>query len=521
MIKDLKIDYNIKNKHFNSNSFFLKSQAVSVQTLVKRTFFTSEKSLETQEFLAMIDTAAAVIIGFMEDNLLEKGFNTINHLDFHQWLKKHGASKTTLDSGFVLMHYDKIMSYTNGDIHKPDMEAGTALQLYLPLYFCCKGAFYWDQEAGLGDAIFAPIYEVLKRRGVVFKFFHKVEELVLNSNSKFVEEIRMTKQVRLLTEEYNPLIKVKGLPSWPNEPKYKEIINQEAYLLQQHNIDLESFWTNWTRVYEESFKHPIPEVILRRGKDFDIIVYGIPVGSLASLCPELLDKSPSLRAANEHIGRIPSFNLQFWGTTDLEYDPKKSFNFRILDARQRKSYLTFYNDDILKSEDWKAQGLEPNHLLYIVYMPDISHFEIPPGNNTLFPKEMTEEIKGLYMQTLPEVLRSMGSNSFQDGVFNWTVLADPENRAGVERFDSQYVRLNFSPSDHYTQVLANTSQYRITTDGAGFDNIYFTGDWIQNGINYGTIEGAITSGLLTSKAISGYPEIIFFEQFIPKENRQN
>ena len=116
---------------------------------------------------------------------------------------------------------------------------------------------------------------------------------------------------------------MKGLPSWPNEPKYEEILQEEADLLQKHDIDLESFWSNWSRVYEENFGHPIPEVVLKRGKDFDIIVYGIPVGSLASLCAQLLEKSPSLKATNEQIGRIPSFQLQFWGTMDLEYYPKK------------------------------------------------------------------------------------------------------------------------------------------------------------------------------------------------------
>ena len=266
MIKELNISYIIMKEHSNPNSSFLKSQAVSVQALLKSTFLASKRPLVTQEFLSMIDTAAAVIIGIMEDNLLERGMCSINHLDLRQWLKKHGASQITLNSGFILMHYDEMMSYTNGAIHKPDVEAGTALQLWLPLYFCCEGAFYWDHEAGVGDAIFAPIYEVLKRRGVVFKFFHKVEKLVLNNNSNLVEEIRMIKQVRLLAEEYNPLVNVKGLPSWPNEPKYEEIINQEAYLLQEHKIDLESFWTNWSRVYEETYKHPIPELILKREK---------------------------------------------------------------------------------------------------------------------------------------------------------------------------------------------------------------------------------------------------------------
>ena len=154
-----------------------------------------------------------------------------------------------------------------------------------------KRTVSWDQEAGLGDAIFAPIYEVLKERGVHFKFFHRVEELKLSdANSNFVELIRMTKQVDLVNEEYNPLINVKGLPSWPNEPKYEEIEHQQAGLLEEYHIDLESFWSNWSKVYGDNFGHPLAEVILKRGQEFDKIVYGIPVGSLPYLWEELLEK---------------------------------------------------------------------------------------------------------------------------------------------------------------------------------------------------------------------------------------
>ena len=129
-------------------------------------------------------------------------------------------------------------------------------------------------------------------------------------------------------------------------------------------------------------------------------------------------------------------------------------------------------------------------------------------------------MKSFVIENMQETLRSISPSSFQNGVFNWTLLSDSMNRTGEKRFDSQYLRLNFDPTDLYTQILTNTSQYRITTDGARFDNIYFTGDWIQNGINFGSTEVAVTSGLLTSKAISGHPETIFFEQFIPKEKRR-
>ena len=387
VIKELEIEYTIKEKHFQPDSIYLRFEVASVQALLKKIFSTVKNNSLTHEFLSMVDATGAVIIGFIEDNLLENPMHTINNIDLRLWLKKHGASETTINSHFVLAHYDELISYVDGDMQKPDMEAGTALQLYLPFYLCCEETVCWDHEAGLGDAIFAPIYEVLKRRGVHFKFFHKIEELKLSdTNSNIVEQIRITKQVELVDKVYSPLIDVKGLPSWPNEPKYAEIIHKEADLLQKHDVDLENFWTNWSRVYEESFGHPLPEVFLKRGQDFDIVVYGIPVGSLPFLCPELLGKSPSLKATNEHIGRVPSLQFQLWGTLDLEDWSKEQYVHRLLDPMQREEfYVVVDNSDILKTENWGTIGLKPEHLLYITFGQNVG--EIPPSNYSLFPQE--------------------------------------------------------------------------------------------------------------------------------------
>ena len=108
------------------------------------------------------------------------------------------------------------------------MEAGTSLNGYVQFYFCFdEGVPFFKQQGGLGDVIFAPIYEVLRKRGVNFKFFHKVEELNLDTKDpRLVDQIRITKQVDLVHDEYHPLIDVKGLPSWPNKPKYEQIIEE-------------------------------------------------------------------------------------------------------------------------------------------------------------------------------------------------------------------------------------------------------------------------------------------------------
>ena len=81
------------------------------------------------------------------------------------------------------------MAYHETGCRKTDpIEAGTVLQMMLPVYLCYEGPVLLSEQAGLGDAMFAPIYEVLRKRGVHFKFFHKVEELKLSdTNLNFVE----------------------------------------------------------------------------------------------------------------------------------------------------------------------------------------------------------------------------------------------------------------------------------------------------------------------------------------------
>ena len=55
--------------------------------------------------------------------------------------------------------------------------AGQALRAMVRAFFTYRGAFFWKMQAGMGDTIFGPMYEVLRKRGVTFKLFHKVEQL--------------------------------------------------------------------------------------------------------------------------------------------------------------------------------------------------------------------------------------------------------------------------------------------------------------------------------------------------------
>ena len=515
MIEEMKETFNnippIKINNSTNNLALLQCQVTSIQDFIFRMSTTTENNTLQTEFLSVLDVAVTIIKGILDDNIIENGFDIINHLDLREWLAMHGANPATLKSTFVKFHYDLMIAYKNGDVNQPSLEAGSALKIYLNLYFCFDDAPYFDQQGGLGDTIFAPMYELLRKKGVHFKFFHKVEELNLNiNNSRLVEKNKLTRQVDVVHKEYDPLINVKGLPSWPNEPKYDEIDQEQAKLLQKYDIDLENFWTKWPSVYEKHFNQPLQEVILKRGQDFDIIVFGIPVGSLPYLCSELLEVSLNLRDASKYMGKVPSFQLQL--NVDETRDSLESKTHRdIVDPKRDNAvYMLSDNDPHIKFESWESLGKNPKSVAYITTMKSTE--DIPPGSCSSSPyvKRMNKNFAISITQTL---LKNNWPNAYKDGDCNWDILTDPKNRTGVERLDAQFWRTNFNPSDLYTPILTNTSQYRIKTDGAGFDNIYFTGDWIENGFNC-CIEAAVTARLLTSKAISGYPKEIFWKQYV-------
>ena len=52
------------------------------------------------------------------------------------------------------------------------------------MFFEYKGAIFWKMTAGMGDVVFAPLYEVLRRRGVEFEFFHRVDQLHLSDDAR-------------------------------------------------------------------------------------------------------------------------------------------------------------------------------------------------------------------------------------------------------------------------------------------------------------------------------------------------
>src|SRR5690606_17547249 len=92
-------------------------------------------------------------------------FSRINHLDYREWLAGLGAGADVTHSTLVRYIYVSTFSNLAGNDTGGSMAAGTVLEAMM-LGMGYQGSFAWRFHAGTGDTMVAPLYQVLRHRGV-------------------------------------------------------------------------------------------------------------------------------------------------------------------------------------------------------------------------------------------------------------------------------------------------------------------------------------------------------------------
>src|SRR5262249_42763176 len=165
----------------------------------------------------MIDFALAVSKGLIADRVIfpHENWFAIDGFDLRDWLRRHGASEETCRSPLIKGLYDSVFS-------PPTVGAGTILHaLYRASHY--KGAVLYRMQAGMGDTIFAPLYRVLRDRGVAFRFFHRVERLELSADRTKIARVAMRRQAELAGAAYDPLVRVEDVYCWPSAPRWEQL----------------------------------------------------------------------------------------------------------------------------------------------------------------------------------------------------------------------------------------------------------------------------------------------------------
>ena len=63
------------------------------------------------------------------------------------------------------------------------------------------------------------------------------------------------------------------------------------------------------------------------------------------------------------------------------------------------------------------------------------------------------------------------------------------------------------PDRRYVLTPPGTVEHRLWPGQSGLDNLVLAGDWTRNGLDVGSVEAAMTSGMLASNVICGSPAL--------------
>jgi len=459
-----------------------------------------EDDRELRRVWQVIDIILAILRGSIRCGLAldPRGFDAINDYDWREWLRMNGASEQALDSGFMRGIYDLAFAFEDGDITRPRLAAGVALRGAMRMFFTYRGSLFWRMSAGMGDVVFAPLYQVLKQRGVRFEFFHRLRNVGLSAQrageSAYVETLEFDVQAKVSGGgEYQPLIDVNHVPSWPSQPDYAQLVDGSAMARSG-------------RAFEGAWEHRRAGVKkLRVSRDFDFVVLGVSVAVLPEVAGELIEREQRWREMVSHVKTVPTQAFQLWMRESVAelgwpHPPANLSGFvEPFDTWADMSHL-------IPEEGWK----DPVRCIayFCSVLPDAA--QNGGAVTEKFHRERREEVRANAVEFLSTSAGVLWPRAIREGEFRWEILAVEGKQAvrpGPQLLDTQFWTANVNPTDRYVQSLPGSTGYRISPLDMTFDNLTIAGDWTATGLDSGCIESAVMSGQLAAHAISGKPEL--------------
>ncbi len=472
----------------------------------------------------ILDTATATLRGVLNPKYglaPEWNLNRLDEYEYLDWLIENGARPTIksvphlFDAPELRALYDLAFAYRPNLEQglQPDFAAGTAIRAILRIFATYKGAVLYEMQAGMGEAVIGPLYQVLQQRGVHFEFFHKVRRLELSPDKRWIQRIHLDRQVQLTGPAYDPMFVVKGLPCWPSEPFWSQIVDGEQIRarLDHAGLTLESWWC------DEKFD----ERTLELGTDFDKVILGINLGVFQklnaedeSMCEELIAASRPFREMTEQLGLIPTFGVQLWMDRDLQglgwTHPKPA-----MDGSAEPMDVWADMSQVLDKENWPVASA-PKSIQYFCGPFNTELFRRPSRDHGV-PREATEQVTEIARTWLTKYTGSIWPSALEpgtQGTLDWALLCTATDAHGPARLATQWMRANVDPTECCVTSWHGTTRYRLRQGDSGFLNLYLAGTWTRTGMNVTCVEGAVMSGAAAARAICGEPKTIVGFDFL-------
>jgi uncharacterized protein with NAD-binding domain and iron-sulfur cluster len=455
----------------------------------------------------VLDIGIAAVRGMLADGVLFEGYDAIEDIDLSRWLEKHGCCdpwspliRSIYDSG---AHYEGGRSIAPGGPNRrppaANLAAGTALHSMLRMFAGYAGSYSYRMNAGMGETIFTPLYLALRHRGVKFAFFHRVRGLRLNEARDAVAAVDLDVQASVTAGplDYQPLLApFRGLLCWPNHPCFEQLA--EGQEIERRGLNLESAWCDY-RVAAKTLS-------VGPNLDCDKVILGVSVASLPAISQELAAASSRWRDMLAAIKTVQTQFCEIWMKRPVEQLRPGGSN---VTAEGFIEPVDTWLDmsQVLPREGWP----EPQGSVHYFVGPLADQPEPPPETPSDFPAEQWKRVfdtMRAFVEDKIPTLWPLAHAPGEPGRFDWDLMRGPEGARGAERLRHQYVRANVDPADRYVLSVAGSKRFRLRSDASGFGNLFLAGDWTLNGIDAGSVEAAVMSGMQASQGISGYPKEI-------------
>lgn len=471
-----------------------------------------------------LDLATAFIIGIIADILVEqRSISQIDGEDFRHWLIRHGSNpEIARRSPLVKALYDTMFQYPGGEPDKPSYGAGTAAQVVLRMLATYKGSFAWTLQAGAGEVIVAPLFDVLRKRCVKFRFFHKLTDIRIAPDGNAIESLHFDRQVRLTCPDskYDPIKTVGGLRGWGAAPDWSIIENGDV--LEAAKVDLESYWCH----------QRVDTVARKRDDHFDDVILAVPPAAFvrlgtrkycrpASNDTDLFSARPTFAEMAKRLKLVPSLSVQLWSNKSLaSLGWKKQVPALVsgpdpLDIWADMSQLLAY--------ERPSTEPPPATLHYLCDVLDCGDLHKAPPSQTGVQQAADKQAR---IDTIGWLNNQAGSlwptarrGAKGNTTFDWSVLVAPATKYDEGRLDAQHIRANVSPVDCCIATAAGTTAWRLRTDESGVDHLFLAGTWIDTGFSTECVEAAVMSGMQAARAIIGDQREIPGERFLHASRR--
>ena len=415
-----------------------------------------------------------------------KTWDDLDALDFRAWMKSHKIPllPDITHSAVMQVPYDGVFAYEGADQSNPRLSAGVAARGLLTLVSRYEVGPYYSMTAGMGEVVFAPIYQVLKARGVTFEFFSKVKAVHVDSTSQ-VDAVTYCHQATVTAGPYayDPLTQIDGVTCWKNPFDASQLTAPIPIAGEDPYSDAVT-----AQVFGDT--------TLAVTTDFDWVVCALPAPVTAKVLTGTLTPALS-RIAN--IPTVATLHLETWfknPTTTLGW----TYGADVLGGFPQPLNSMQLRDKYLDVEPWLGPS-KPHGLLYASgpFGGGWATNSEDPASRATAAVAADTEARAFIADELWKAIPHAATPPPK--TFDNAVLFAPSNPG--DPIAAQYIRHNIDRSARYVLMVPGGLADRPPPVPPGLVNLRLAGDWTKNGVDIPCIEGTVVSALEAAASILG------------------